>query len=88
MSSFKLDIEYEEMKSFLLRRGYTIEMVNCWDSHNVYHNDVEYTDHKVEIAHKNSDLVKKLTNTNVQIVTQFSVRNVFSDVFKKTLLEL
>lgn len=78
----------EEMVKFLLKKGYEITEVDCWDSHNVYHNDVEYTDHKVEVAYKDLSLIDELTDENRNKVKEFSTERVFIREMRKCLLGL
>ena len=88
MSSLKIYFSVDEMRTFLSMKGYKFTDVDCWDSHNAYHNDVEYTDHKVQIAHKDVALATVLTDKRKGEVENYSVERVFLKEMKSALLKL
>jgi len=88
MSKLTLSFSDFEMRTFLSMKGYKFTEVDCWDSHNMYHNDVEYTDHKVQIAHKDIRLVKELTDEHIRKAQDYSIDNVFRKEMQLCLLKL
>jgi len=49
---------------------------------------VEYTDHKVQIAHKDIRLVKELTDEHIRKAQDYSIDNVFRKEMQLCLLKL
>jgi hypothetical protein len=49
---------------------------------------VEYTNHKVEIAHKDDALAKVLTDKRISEVENYSLEEVFQKEMKQALLKL
>jgi len=88
MSKLSLYFSDSEMRTFLSMKGYNFAEINCWEMHSCYHNDVEYTDHKVEIAYKGESLVKELTDKRKGDVEDYSVKNLFYKEMKNCLLKL
>lgn len=88
MSKLEVYFSDDEMRTFLSMKGYNFTDVDCWDSHNAYHNDVEYTDHKVQIAHKDDALATVLTDKNKREVEKYSFEEVFLKEMKSSLLKL
>jgi len=88
MSKLRMYFSDDEMRTFLHMKGYSFTEVDCWDSHNCYHNDVEYTDHKVEIAHKDDGLAKVLTDKRISEVENYSLEEVFQKEMRQALLKL
>jgi len=80
----------EEMCDFLTKEGYTIETIKTWRSYNTYHNQVENTTYKVEVAYKGTfDVFNSVDGSyRDDSVTNYKVENVFKKVLKEKLLKL
>lgn len=74
----------EEMKNFLIKLGYKIEIVNTWDTVTEYHNRVETKYYKSLIAYKHT---KPKEDNKYQLESKYGFEVVFYKEFKKKLLK-
>lgn len=86
----KLYFTDDEMKSFLLKLGYTIKKIKTWTSYNTYHNQVEDSYSQVEVAFKD-DTTKFDNDDEVfkkDTIYKFELNQVFHEEIKNKLLSL
>lgn len=83
----ELYFSQEEKERFLAKRYYIIREIEVWESHNVYHNDVEFSNTKIKVAIKNID---ELPKDGERSKTQYTIGIdiVFNRELKQALLNL
>lgn len=78
----------EEMREYLLKKGYSVEFVKSWKSHNVGYNDIEYTDEQVLIAYLQMPSEQVLEWNSYELKQEYGIEKIFEKVFKSALLQL
>ena len=90
MSMINLYFTDEEMKTFLIKEGYTISKIKTWSSYNTYHNQVENNNSVMEVAYIGE--ISEFNNSEKEYrydsVDKHKVKNVFQTVLKTKLLGL
>ena len=84
-----LTYSLDEMILYLRIRGYTVEEINVYELHSVYHNDVEHEDGTMMIAYQGdhpypNNIEKPVYNS---LIKQ-EVFLVFRDELRKSLLNI
>jgi hypothetical protein len=84
-----LNYSLEEMSDYLSKMNYIIEEINIYDSHSVYHNDIEIVEGTMMIAYKNehpypNHKENSIRNTSIE----HEVFLVFRDELRKAILNL
>ena len=84
-----LNYSLEEMSSYLYKMGYIIEEINIYDSHSVYHNDIEIVEGTMMIAYKNEHPYPNHKENSIHnSLIRDEVFLVFREELRKAILNL